>query len=550
MEDFVIVYDETTTNETKTIYDETAWGRMDRTEKTKLIAKDVASRRKIYLSPVLHFSDTISDYAAVAEFYLVAKEESDCNGLNMWGVFFLSASTLVLYRVIAAFKIWQISQIVDGVKKPWARVLRQLLDLELFHILYLNHTIGLNGSSSPQRLLKVLEAVFEAAPQTVIQLTYLMYSNSASPVVIGSTMLSMLSLTKTVADDDLGFWDDASTGNKHWIFVVLFRIVDIPSKLFLYSLLWYGDLGWLTCVDVGLNFFVAFFVYGKLWKNDTDNGPPPTDALLIPVATPLFFGESRINVLVSVLKYSSLECIVATASVWFFTDIVEECDCWCLCLWIFVLAVVASLLVAVKCAMMVWWINFARNNKLPSKEKSDLKSLLHQGSFEEAMELIVCCAGSVAEAVSRKYSNGKEELSLLYIAQRVQNRRLVQTVWRASSDDDREEIFNNASNIPNNWNGIKWRSEFQCLMDRNNKSKAFRLILETEQSLKAKVSRQYIDGDGKRWDLLGIAKHSKNAKLETVQSVWKASPERVRRAHMKTMGAMPTKWNKEQKVWE
>ena len=45
------------------------------------------------------------------------------------------------------------------------RVLWQLLDLELFHILYVNIIVGMTGSSAPQRMLKVYEAVFEAAPQ-------------------------------------------------------------------------------------------------------------------------------------------------------------------------------------------------------------------------------------------------------------------------------------------------------------------------------------------------------------------------------------------------
>ena len=53
----------------------------------------------------------------------------------------------------------------EGYPGAWWRVLLQLLDLELFHILYLSHTVDLKGSSSPQRMLRVLEAVFEAAPQ-------------------------------------------------------------------------------------------------------------------------------------------------------------------------------------------------------------------------------------------------------------------------------------------------------------------------------------------------------------------------------------------------
>ena len=58
-------------------------------------------------------------------------------------------------------KYWQ----RPGYKGARKRVFWQLLDLELFHILYVNIVVGMTGSSAPQRMLKVYEAVFEAAPQ-------------------------------------------------------------------------------------------------------------------------------------------------------------------------------------------------------------------------------------------------------------------------------------------------------------------------------------------------------------------------------------------------
>ena len=63
---------------------------------------------------------------------------------------------------------WQ--KLVNYLKRPGykgagRRVFWQILDLELFHILYVNIIVGMTGSSAPQRMLKVYEAVFEAAPQ-------------------------------------------------------------------------------------------------------------------------------------------------------------------------------------------------------------------------------------------------------------------------------------------------------------------------------------------------------------------------------------------------
>lgn len=119
---------------------------------------------------------------------------------------------MVVYRVMAAYKLWDLLRndndglVKDPVVQPpdlsglpvvkprideesscqrawkgtvayftrsgypgsWWRVLLQLLDLELFHILYVSIVVGLDKSSAPQRMLKVYEAVFEAAPQVCL----------------------------------------------------------------------------------------------------------------------------------------------------------------------------------------------------------------------------------------------------------------------------------------------------------------------------------------------------------------------------------------------
>ena len=204
----------------------------------------------------------------------------------MWKVFMMSVLTMVLYRVIAAIKIWQITRIGASAATRVRRVVLQLLDLELYEILYLSHTMGLKGSSAPQRLLQVLEAIFEAAPQVILSLsfcvilifryeyqmkngyslfmlciqlvlqsTYLLYAAHSgitpSYTITISTVLSLISLTATVATDD----SVAFHGAFPMFFV--YRIVDIPTKLCLYVLIWFGDLGYVTVINVGMNFVAA-----------------------------------------------------------------------------------------------------------------------------------------------------------------------------------------------------------------------------------------------------------------------------------------------------
>lgn len=102
------------------------------------------------------------------------------DGLNMWLLFWLSLTSVVFYRVVSTYKVWDLTRPGDGetahdeIQNEWCganiwwriyRCFLQLFDLEIFDILYSSHVLGIRGSSSPQRLLAVLEAILEAAPQ-------------------------------------------------------------------------------------------------------------------------------------------------------------------------------------------------------------------------------------------------------------------------------------------------------------------------------------------------------------------------------------------------
>ena len=107
----------------------------------------------------------------------------ESGGLNMTFFFWISISFMLVYRFFSCLQIWAISgvdadtvqfvgnnnqeqkqAITDMVSRTRCRrVLWQLLDLEMFDILYLSHTAGLKGSSSPQKSLKLLIAQVEAS---------------------------------------------------------------------------------------------------------------------------------------------------------------------------------------------------------------------------------------------------------------------------------------------------------------------------------------------------------------------------------------------------
>jgi len=258
----------------------TPWQKLSCLERLQKRALSVWAHKDIYTAPGLHILDTTSDFASACEFWIVAGATTadDCGGLDVTKLLGVSLLAMALYRVTSAVQLYRIGQAINPGGGWIGRVLSQLADVQIYYILYISHKAGLKGSSSPQRQLAILEAVFESAAQAVAQATYLLYSRSGSPVVVLSTAFSFLSLTLTVGMDDFavimnGVYD--IFGNEHggkfsvrsFVVLLLYRLVDVPTKLVLYSLMWYGDQGIITAVALGMNTFVGIASY--FWmKND------------------------------------------------------------------------------------------------------------------------------------------------------------------------------------------------------------------------------------------------------------------------------------------
>ena len=92
-----------------------------------------------------------------------------------------------------------------------------------------------------------------------------MATESNSPLVIGSTIFSLLTMTMTVAGDDalsLG-WSifDGKTWWK-WAMLHLWRVLDIVSKLAMYALFYNAEGGGVvTAAMLGVSLSIGVFVY-------------------------------------------------------------------------------------------------------------------------------------------------------------------------------------------------------------------------------------------------------------------------------------------------
>eukprot|EP01083_Nonionella_stella_P038849 105635_1 len=367
--------------------------------------KDIWKRKAVYLPLMAHLSDTATDFAAVIEFYKIATTHtSDECGINMWYLFALSASTMLIYRIISSMTIWRIT-------RSWKRVVAQFLDIELFQILWVSHRLGLRSKSSPQRLISVMEAVFEAAPQSMIQIIYLLKTQRFSGIIAVSSVLSFINLTMAIIGDDKQFLNVTLNDTKRWISLHLFRILDVPSAILLYVFIWHYMSGYALTVVIVIDVIVALILFRLSFYN--------TDALLSILAIPFSFGgRNRHILLLPFYGFSLIRCIVLNILIWIQFAPTGDSEVLSSVLWIYAsVASITKWCIAIyifKCLSV--WRNYSMKGK--SKERDDIPEMLYHHYYDDAIELIFYKHLDLQHNAKKVHGDSRRPMSLLAIAAR------------------------------------------------------------------------------------------------------------------------------------
>eukprot|EP01083_Nonionella_stella_P074566 202323_1 len=409
------------------------WNQLSITNRIKLIVIDVCSRKAIYLPVVAHFADTATDFASIVEFGLVANntEPHDCGGLNVMYLFVLSICAMVAYRVLSAYKIWQITD------SSCTRTILQLFDVELYHVLYFSHQWGLKGKSSPQRMLSVLESVFESAPQSVIQLVYLMHTSNGSSVVIASTILSFVNLTMSIVSDDkqsINIQYVALDENEEmfWKFIgssiclYCFRIMDVCCKLLIYAFAWRFVNGYTCFALLLVDVLMSIALYAKT---------KTTDALLGVIAMPISLGGVDFKrLLYSYRCFTCCESLAVVVFIWIWVMVYNDdvFEGYILGLWIFC---TVGIYLKLWCGGGVLWLTDV-DTELAIKERTNLCGLLQNKQYDDAIELLLFKNLSIASAIQEVSRDYRYYGSLLHIAIKSSNDKVVYAVSQEWLDKD------------------------------------------------------------------------------------------------------------------
>eukprot|EP01083_Nonionella_stella_P184657 671279_1 len=139
--------------------------------------RDVWQRRRCYIPLLTHLFDQVTDISVAIQFWDLAETKSAndweaCNGLNMWYLAILTILSMAIYRLLSSYLIYK------ATKGSLGRFVLQMLDCELFRALYINYLCDNTEPCSPQRWITALEAALESTPQALIQMIYLIKTNT------------------------------------------------------------------------------------------------------------------------------------------------------------------------------------------------------------------------------------------------------------------------------------------------------------------------------------------------------------------------------------
>ena len=141
--------------------------------------KSANNKRAMYLSLIPHILDTATDIGVCIHFYYLAKTQDICqikiNHLNANVLFILSVLSMSVYRIFTACYLVILSKYLSIPNKIKQFVLC-LLDLEIIRVIRINFVLNRDRPCNPQRLIHVLEACLESAPQGIIQTVYLWHT--------------------------------------------------------------------------------------------------------------------------------------------------------------------------------------------------------------------------------------------------------------------------------------------------------------------------------------------------------------------------------------
>eukprot|EP01083_Nonionella_stella_P086916 241641_1 len=257
----------------------------------KQLFKVVWTKRAIYAPLLVHLYDTSTDIGVIVEWWILAEEpNNDLNdAINMTIIIWLSIGFLIFYR-LAAFRMLvhtknsgiEIAKDNDDEDEHNLCVVFLLCVFDLYIIKTIYKSIkNKDTEAGPrQKLLQLLESMFESLPQMVLQSVFLIKTQtietSSTSIVAVSLVASLLSITNKYV------WFDTDSVRSHaktldiqkdcgccvnyaYIARIIWRLSLISIRFIIFSMVWcvIGGMYWFIFANFSWVIWLSYFYIAR-----------------------------------------------------------------------------------------------------------------------------------------------------------------------------------------------------------------------------------------------------------------------------------------------
>ena len=232
---------------------------------------EIYHKKSCYFPLATHIIDQATDIAIIIEFYLIHKAEidknADCTGINGLSLFILSLIAFCFYRIISSIWVYTITH--GNYKIKLFHVTLQMLDLKMYHALYINFVANKQKPNTIQKYLQLMEACLESFPQIIIQLFYFIKLNftfSGNYLLLVSLIFSIYSVSTKITSEDQAYFVEKCKDsnfkcvwhkckirlNKYFVLRFIVRLMDVICRVTFLLSVWIYFGGIVAALYVGL----------------------------------------------------------------------------------------------------------------------------------------------------------------------------------------------------------------------------------------------------------------------------------------------------------
>eukprot|EP01083_Nonionella_stella_P015754 44065_1 len=378
----------------------------------KTFFKYMWNKRGIYGQILVHLYDTATDIGVLVQWYILAQQEKsgpegNIESLDMNGLFWISVSFLILYRVISVITA-TCSAYGAGSKCSHFVVDVSLAVIDMYIIKAVYQAIKGDAKEPTlrQKMIQLSEAIFESLPQVVLQSVFIIrwHNNAHSDIdtatmsLVGMSLLaSLFSIAnkyswidkESCAEDEYkdAEWSKKSPiVNKYYVLRIVWRYAYIITRFAMISLVWSVVGGAFLAIFLPSSWFLWYFVLNLLICLEDADVDWQTVLVFIPYAMVCLVATPAFNSKLLAFVHGFEVFITMSIITWFAFDPSMDCG---MCADRHTRQAmnnpyILSFIITGWIAMIIDFITYALCLMVPVFSKDDFTALLNM--FEEGLE--------------------------------------------------------------------------------------------------------------------------------------------------------------------